>query len=232
MNPPVPPGIINIQKEINRQGNIDILYGNVTTFGVKAKSYLFAPSVNHFNIVCGVESHIPKEGDCDLHSTFEQHHFKLASQPAEETGQGGCHGGEFIACRKHIDTCPIDLHVYEFIKERTGAPVRFCAVYIRFKMSSILLVTTYFWCSGLSDANFIGDFNIKYEDMIQSGWLNVPKLNAIKPEGLTSTSYGVSDRVIDYVLVFGTFCEKFDAGIWDTLAASYLSYFINLCQSA
>lgn len=126
-----------------------------------------------------------------------------------------------IASRKHMDTTPIDQNVYEYIAQYKGITARICGIYLRLRHTTVCLITTYFYDSiGLDELNHkilvqidvcqrliglpiivIGDFNIEYEDMVQSGWLDVPKLKAFKPDEITSTLYGIEDRVIDYVLM-------------------------------
>ncbi len=46
-----------------------------------------------------------------------------------------------------------------------------------------------------------GDFNIDVNDLVNSGWLGVPKFVPIWPKRVTSTLYNTSNRIIDYILV-------------------------------
>jgi hypothetical protein len=196
-----------------------IFYSNITSLSIIAKQFLFAIPHVHALAVC--ETHDPDRFATE--STFQGAGYNVSVQPARIGIGKGTHGGEAFAICKDFESNCVDIDMLNHLADLFAAPMPFACRILNFKDISILFVVLYLKDSvGLDEQNHntltqlymlvvllgipficVGDFNIKYEDFIQTEWLSKFKAAPLHPAMKTSTSL-CTDRVIDFGMI--SFC--------------------------
>ena len=209
--------------ETSHNGEFTILYANCTSFSDKIKSHLFSKDCRRaFSGFCFVETKVKPENVNSIKDLFEQHQLHVVCNAGQASSSGdGIHGGEIVGVNSNLNFKGIDPKILKRIATETGAPLRFAAGILRFKGCSILILTLYLRCSvGMDGDNdtrmkqasilthltgipfiFVGDFNMKSEDLLASGWPQYLHASVVNPADCTTTLRHTMGRVIDYVLI-------------------------------
>ena len=87
-----------------------MLYGNVTAFSDRIKSYLFSKACRDlFSAYCLVETKIKSSEISSLENILEQHNLHSAINPGEGSASGdGVHGGELVAVNSNLNFRSVD----------------------------------------------------------------------------------------------------------------------------
>jgi hypothetical protein len=151
-----------------------------------------------------------------VESKFQNCGFNTSYAEPLSLPTGGNHGGELIAIKSRYQSKCIPKHILEHITKEYG-DLRFAARTVEFHKVDVLFVTVYLWCNeGFSVRNNMilyqilmlkhllrlplvgfGDFNITYNEFLNSGWAERLRVNLIHP-GLDSTLASCTNRPIDF----------------------------------
>ncbi len=151
-----------------------------------------------------------------VESRFKNAGFDTSYTNPLSLNSGHTHGGELLAIRSGFSSRNVPKHILEHIIKEYGE-LRFATRIIEFHNVDILVVTLYLWVTeGLSVRNnmilyqtrmlkhllslpffTIGDFNITFEQFVESGWAERFKAKMLHP-GTPTTTTASTNRVIDF----------------------------------
>ena len=213
-------------KKDHGDGNaINILFGNITSGGPKAESFIFSDSVfSKYQVLMFAEVHLRDVKLSNLQQKLTRANWACNGSftPAEVgNSESGTSGGELVAIKNNFDSIPVDERVLKQIESETSETIRFAARILRCRGFSCVLVSLYLKCSvGLNETNntrlkqvhilskilglpfiCLGDFNVCKEELIKSGWPQFLKCEVVLPSDATTTLRNTTGRVIDYMLI-------------------------------
>ena len=116
-----------------RRSFFDLSYGNITTWGEKARAYLGRTSAD---LVMFVETHLDEQAlsGAQVRSCIQGAGFKFVASAASPTGRGGTHGGTMICVRRHIECKFFD---------QQGPHQDFSAAGLRLRGLNLVAITLY-----------------------------------------------------------------------------------------